>query len=114
MKNLKKKFGISTKGDVLAFEYYQPQQLRQPFQLYPETYPQTTLCSREKLIVSASRRDDNNLKAAYFAQLTSFIFLCELAFRQARGAVGVEGNGEGGPGGRVQGAAKFVTNEYFT
>lgn len=59
--------------------------------------------------MSAGRRDDNNLKAAYFAQVTSVIFLCELAFRKARGAVGVEGNGEGGPGGRVQVAAKLVT-----
>ena len=59
--------------------------------------------------MSADRREGNNLQAAYFAQVTIFIFLCELAFRQARGAVGVEGNGEAGPGGRVQGEAKLMT-----
>jgi hypothetical protein len=79
----KEKIGTSAKGDVLAFEYYQEHQLRQPSHLSPE-HTQRQLCSQQMLIVTAARRDDNNLKAAYFAQVTSFIFLCELAFRQAR------------------------------
>lgn len=76
----------------------------------PRTYSETTLCSRQTLIVSAVRREDIP-KAAYFAFVPSFIFLCQLALRQAQEgeAVWVEENGEAGPGGRVQGAEKLVT-----